>query len=53
MQYSICKDSEVNNTVTKIKNILKSLDIEIKEVNYTYPVESIKMPGSIALFLFN
>ena len=53
MEYSIYKDSDVNNTVKRIKNILNSIGIETKAVNFTYPLQNYKMPSSIALFLFN
>ena len=52
MDYTIYKDSDVNSTVERIKNILKSVEIEVEEVKIELPVKSEFSPSTMAINLF-
>ena len=51
MEYSICKDSKVEDTCKRIKKILKNLNIELEELIFSYPKKK-KKPSSLSLLLF-
>jgi ribosomal protein S12 methylthiotransferase accessory factor len=52
MEYSIYKDCNVNQTVEKIKNILKEVGIEVEEEVFQFPFFQTYMPYSTRLRCF-